>query len=179
MTTIVAKKKKNKDDYGHSAAKYYLEQDLLDGTIPLDWRAMSYQVAFASRPEYAQFDGARLFQGRLQRARARAKADRNTGAQELAALKADRTIYPEKTTDHCGNPLWEGSQAQAFLIMDVRLGNHKNIKPADFRLTRTVYLQFPLDVFRNHIYQQEKREKWVAHLQRTQKKKFNLSDEAA
>jgi len=90
---------------------------------------MSHQAAFASRPEYAQFDGARLFQGRLQRARARAKADRNTGAQELAALKADRLIYPEKTMDHHGNPLWEGSQAQAYLIMDIRLCNHKNILP--------------------------------------------------
>jgi len=173
----VAKKKK-KDDYGHSAAKYYLEQDLLTGKIPLDWRAMSFQTAFATRPEFAQFDGTRLFQGRLQRARARAKADTNTGAKELAALKKDRERYPTKTTDHHGNPVWEGSQAQAYLIMDVRLGNHKNIKPSDFRLTRAVYSAFSLKVFRNHIYQQEKREKWVAHLQREQKKKYSLPDDA-
>jgi len=61
----VAKKKK-KEDYGHSAAKYYLEQDLLNGKIPLDWRQMSHQTAFATRLEFAQFDGARLFQGHLQ-----------------------------------------------------------------------------------------------------------------
>jgi len=176
MTTVT--KKKKKDDYGHSVAKYYLEQDLLDGTIPLDWREMSYKDAFKTRPEFAQFDGARLFQGRLQRARARAKGNRNNSAQELAALKADRLIYPEKTTDHRGNPVWEGSQAQAYLILDVRLGNHKGIKPEAFHQTRQAYQDFPLDVFRNHIYQQVCRVKWVAHLKNDQRAKFNLPPES-
>jgi len=97
----------------------------------------------------------------------------------VAALKKDREQFPKKMTTHNGDPVWEGSRAQAYLIMDVRLGNYKNVKPADFHLTCTVYSAFSLKVFCNHIYQQEKREKWVAYLQRTQKKKFNLSDEAA
>lgn len=172
----VAKKKKKKD-YGHSAAKYYLEQDLLTGKIPLDYRQMSYQQAFATRPEFAQFDGARLFQGRLQRARARAKKDGSTGAEEMAALTEDRKQYPEKTTTHDGFPVWEGSLAQKYLILDVRLGNHTKYTPEEFQRTRPAYSQFPLSVFRNHIYQQVKRIKWVAHLQEKEKKKFNLTDD--
>lgn len=127
-------------------------------------------------PEFAQFDGARLFQGRLQRARARAKANRNTGAREMAALKKDRELFPEKTTTHRGGPVWEGSLAQKYLILDVRLGNHKKMPPKDFHMSRPAYSAFPLTVFRNHVYQQEKRIKWVAHLQNQQKKKYNLAE---
>jgi len=122
--------KKKKKDYAHSTAKYLLEQDLVTGKIPLDAKKMSSKDAYASRPEFAMHQGERLFPNRLSRSRKAARENKNTSALESAALANDRKIYPKKTTDQRGRPLWEGSAAQKKLIKDVKKGRHLTQTPS-------------------------------------------------
>lgn len=166
--------KKKKKNYAHSAAKYYLEKDLISGAIPVDSKDMSAEDAFKTRPEFAMHDGACLFKSRLTAARGRARLDKNVSAKESAALEEDRKLFPQKTTDHGGRPLWERSAAQKSLIGDIKNGMHLTMKPHDLWLTRPEYQMFELSVFHGHIQQEELYQKWTTHLHNNEVKNYNL-----
>jgi len=123
--------KKKKKDYKHSAVKYYLEKDLIDGTIPLKAKKNDHIDLYKTRPEFSMHDGERLFKSRLTGARSRARKGKSLSETEDAALVHDRTIYPKLTIDRHGRPVWEGSAVQKRLIADVKAGVHLPLKPND------------------------------------------------
>ena len=55
-------------------------------------------------------------------------------------------------------PNWHTHEARHSLRQDIAEGKHKAMKPKELHETRTEYQQFPLDVFRHHIYQEAERE---------------------
>ena len=64
-----------------------------------------------------------------------------------------------------GYPFWDSHPANLLLKEDVEIGLVSRVKPAELRALRKEYKEFPLKVFRSHIYQEqrERREKdyWV------------------
>jgi hypothetical protein len=83
------------------------------------------------------------------------KAENGIVNVDEQALAHDRTLIPTKTMTVRGYPRWEGSDAKKLLRDDVKEKKHKNSKPAELRDTREEYKNFPLTVFRKHIYQEE------------------------
>ena len=51
-------------------------------------------------------------------------------------------------------PKWQNSVARALLVGDIKSGFSKEMKPAVLWRTRAEYLEFPLTVFRNHVYKE-------------------------
>jgi hypothetical protein len=76
-------------------------------------------------------------------------------ARHENALEHDRKIVPKKTLTPRLYPRFDYSGAKKLLAEDVKQGKHKEVKPILFHQSRPEYQQFPLDVFRKHIYQEE------------------------
>ena len=51
-------------------------------------------------------------------------------------------------------PKWDDSAAQNLLLVDIQSGTTLEMKPAVLWRTRPEYQDFPLNVFRNHIYKE-------------------------
>ena len=81
--------------------------------------------------------------------------DREMNAFQEAALVHDRQMFPKNSNTHWGYGRWDQAEAKTQLRADVKNNLHKSMKPKDLRQSKIeVYGQFPLDVFRNHIYQE-------------------------
>jgi hypothetical protein len=71
-------------------------------------------------------------------------------------VEHDRKIFPVPVTNYRNEPRWEGSSAKKLLRADVTSGKHKTMAPTDLWKTQEAYQQYPLDIFRNHIYQEKR-----------------------
>lgn len=167
IMSVAAKEKKEKKKtkevpWSKTEARKLLYKDLTDGTIPLDTNDMAPQVVYLQRPEYSDIEYER-FRDRLCDMRKHIQESRDHAASDDAALAHDRAIFPKKSHDIRGVPRWEGSQAEAFLRLDVKQGMNKALKPKDLYMMRSEYQQFPLTVFRKHIEQEVRRVKYIAY----------------
>ncbi len=61
-------------------------------------------------------------------------------------------------------PEWEGSEAQSWLKKDMKAGKHDTLQPMELWETRDAYQLFPLEVFRDHIYQEIRTGKFLNQL---------------
>jgi len=155
--------KKKKPCWDNSKGRKLLCEDLKHKRIPLDVNQMSWEEAFCQRPEFADFDGARLFEGRLETARKFVSHQTEKGASEAAALALDRLIYPEPATNSRGEPRWEGSNAEKLLNKDIDDKKHEQMKPKQMQASRVEHQAHPLDVFRGKIRQRVKTLKCCEH----------------
>lgn len=129
-------------------------------TGPIGWD-LSPNKAWEMRPEYNDNMTLDLFKSRLIGMRKIVKEGLERAAADEAALKHDRLICPRPLLNARGEPHWEGSDAQTLLEIDVEAGVHQTfISPEDFYRSRMQYQSFPLTVFRGHIYQEVKTQKW-------------------
>jgi hypothetical protein len=55
--------------------------------------------------------------------------------------------------------------------LDIDEGKNKRFKPEDLQNSRNEYKKYPLEVFRKHIHQEERRRKYLAQLRVRAKKK--------
>jgi hypothetical protein len=56
-------------------------------------------------------------------------------------------------------PLWHDHDASRLLEEDLKNGLNKRMTPLAFQQTREEYLAFPCDIFRKHIYQEERKQR--------------------
>jgi len=83
------------------------------------------------------------------------KTKASAALKDAEYLACDRQIHPIVTFNHTNLSFrWCGSSAQHHLKQDVAEGRHLQLKPKDLWTTRDSYLDFPLDVFRQHYYQE-------------------------
>lgn len=85
---------------------------------------------------------------------------RSRAAAEDAALVHDRALFPVATHNYRGELRWEGSAAEAWLRVDVSTGKSERVKPKALHNSRAAYRVFPLKVFREHIYQERRCQKY-------------------
>lgn len=118
---------------------------------------------YTMRPEFGGADANqfRLFTARLRNARRNVEDGLHRAATEAAALKHDRLIHPIQENDYRNVPRWQGSQAEKLLKADIASGKHEHMKPSALYQTQEEYQKYPLDVFRGHIYQEQKLRKFL------------------
>jgi hypothetical protein len=134
-----------------SPAKKLLANDIISGTVP---DTMHWGEVFGKRPEY-QATARRLFANRLKSLREQINRAKGIAANEETALAHDRSLFPVPTHNYRGEPRWEGSEAERLLKEDVGNGLHKTMEPRQLYQTRPQYHNnYPLEVFRGHIYQE-------------------------
>jgi hypothetical protein len=73
------------------------------------------------------------------------------------AIKKDNRLYPTQPICSHGHPRWDGSTAQRLLKDAIKNGEHTNKKPKElFHSNIAAYGPFGLNVFRGHIYQEDR-----------------------
>jgi len=159
-----------KTDWQYSQAKKLLEQDLRNGTIPLDSSVMGPKEVFVQHPEFAEFDYDR-FRDRLRDLRRRLTEQNDRSASDMNALAHDRHIHPTPTHNSQGDPRWHGSAAEWLLKLDIDQDKQHAMKPKALFETQNQYGPHHLKVFRKHIYQEVGWRKFVAQHQARQNKK--------
>ena len=179
-TANAAKKKKlSKEErkalkWAHSEARSVLYEDLVGGIIPIKTKYRNGDLRpkqlFDSHYKHlfpfqiSDFNNAKLFTSRLYGLRKQLKEKYARTEIDEKALENDRKIFPVPLLDPRGYPEWRKSQAYAALKLDMDLKKHKEMKPAALWVSRPEYQDFPLEVFRNHIYKE-------AHKRKLKKKK--------
>lgn len=165
------KKKENKEDkaWRKSEAKRLLAKDIIDGTIPED---MAWTEVHNWRPEYA-LSSYTLFASRLRNLCAQISAAKARAERDEQGLATDRLSFPVSLYDSNGSLRWDGSAAQAWLVKDMEAGMHTEMKPRQLYQSRPCYQAFALDIFRGHIYQQVRRQKYCTWRNESGKPKAN------
>jgi hypothetical protein len=109
------------------------------------------------------------FPARLRATRKKVKQLLQQAASDSDALDHDMILYPERVTNYWGEPRWDGSKAQNLLCDDIAEKKHEAITPFTFFNQHIEYQDFLLDVFRGHIYQEERRQKFLKQYKRKDK----------
>lgn len=152
-----------------SEAKRLLAIDIINGSITPD---MPWQDTYLFRPEYAETEFGKWY-GRLRRLQKHISDAKVRAAEDEDGFKNDRLKFPVQEHDHRGFLRWEGSAAQSWMKIDIAAGRHKLVKPKELYNERQAYQQFPLDVFREHIYQEERFQKYCTWRNDTNQPKTN------
>ena len=74
-------------------------------------------------------------------------------SDEYRSYLADMKKVPRHNTTARGYPFWDTHKASKLLEEDEESGQAKTLMPKDLWKSRKEYQDFPLDVFRKHIYQ--------------------------
>jgi hypothetical protein len=152
--------KEPKIKWKKSKARDLLYKDLVDGNIPrqaLDEHGRStkrLEDIFQMHQEYKLYDREK-FSGRLSNLRkvydeCMFRADM---AQE--AFDKYRENHQPSLFSHKGYPEWQGSEAQRLLLIDIEKGKHTEMSKTDLHESNQEYYEnFPLDAFRDKVYQE-------------------------
>jgi hypothetical protein len=173
-------KKKNKDngwiDWVNSAAREILLEDLeQNGWLygeDLDAKVV-YDIYKTKQEEfeYVVFD---QFEVRYNEAIKRAAKRRARSAQEEEWLERDRLLYPRKSHNQRGEPVFDmDTEAKEQLQEDVANQVYRQMEPMVLWQFRAVYRKYSLHIFRPRIYQEIRRIKFINYLEkkRTEKRK--------
>lgn len=146
--------------WSKSEQRERLRKDLASGKVSTDVKATKPKDVF--RQEY-DFDGNyNRFSSRLRSLQKIVAKGQQLAADDFALLQA--TMEGKETspkTGSNGKPRWEGSAAEMFLRVAVADGLVVGNKPSELRALNPVYKLFSGKVFRDHIYQEKKTQKYV------------------
>lgn len=146
---------------------------------------MMLMVAMLRVPPTSTFEK-RQIQKEKEKKQQALQFENDLGTFKQAAFESDRKKFPKQATTPRGYPRWDGSAAKILLKKDIHENNHKRevvqtdgtirqIKPSEFQKTSDEYQNFPTDIFRGHIYQEEKAQRarsyWMHKKEENEKRK--------
>ena len=164
-------------EWKKSKARDYLYKLCLDPTFPSQDDIRPKQVweedpwKLKDRPEFVWFQDYSKFAERLRSARTRAGKKTVRAKADAEALKHDRSIFPERTEDAKGEPIWQGSKAQELLRRDLQDDEKMKLRPKLLQLEEEEYLQFSLENFRDRIYSERKAMQRIVYIKKRRAKK--------
>lgn len=138
--------------------------DVIDEVVgPLDGELENvedlYNNLWRDKKEFKDFPfDKKTYERRIKSLQKIVRDDQNCAMRDEVLLSQDRVIHPKSTHNARGVPRWEGLVVDS-LRLDMDAGLHNFLGPKELWLTRQEYQQYPLDVFRKHIYQEKRRRK--------------------
>ena len=148
----------NGADWGSSDAKHLIVQDMMDGLVPYNERIQNirhlYDTMYAHQPEFCDFPfDEERYRTRIARIQKVVKRLKWACDYEAKCLAEARAVYPKQTHGPTGRILWEDSEADKFLEIDMTAGKHEQMKPSQLRATRECYKLFSTRRFSKRIDQ--------------------------
>ena len=122
------------------------------------WEFYKEQPGFKNEVVFSQF------KERLKGHRKQVNLQYTLSQKEQKALDHDRQIHPRQPKNKRGQLVFDLHPAKKFLRQDVIDGQHEGKTPSQFQATRTVYQQFDPAIFKQRIYQEVRRKKWLHYL---------------
>lgn len=166
-------------DWKKSDAKAILLKDLNDGVLPLEESEVSAKEAWTScYVNLREFGNVEFEQFKRQLAahRKQVKAKKRAANTQETAFQHDRQLYPERQAYSNGRRIFRMSSAQTLLEDDIKNKRHRGLKPSAFRATRPEYTEWELNIFRQRIYQEERRQKFINYLNWKRQQKQNARE---
>ena len=139
-------------DWRNSAAKGLLRNDIISGAVLPNDKAND---VWLMHPEYSAYHP-RNFATNLRNLRNVISRDAARADTDYEAYKHDRAIVQSSIV--ISVPVWHRSLAAKLLKQDIKDKKHINVKPAELYKSRVEYQCFSQKTFRNHIYQEKKRQ---------------------
>ena len=164
-------------EWKKSKARDYLFKICLDPNFPSISAIKPKQVwendpwKVKDRPEFKWFQDYKEFPERLRAARKRADKKTGRAREDSEALKHDRAIFPERTEDFGGEPIWQGSKAQELLRRDLKDEEKMKLKPKQLQMEEEEYLRFSLENFRDRIYSERKAMQRIVYMKKKKEAK--------
>lgn len=148
-----------------SKVRQIILDDLLEGILPLTEAECSTEQAWATYSQDPEFTGVVFdqFKDRLKGHRAQITTKRRQTARELQAWEHDK-LCPRKTHNERGEPAFDLHPAKALLQEDVRMKLNTQMVPSQLQATRPEYRAFKKHVFKQRVYQEVRRQKFVFYL---------------
>ena len=168
-------------DWRRSEAKLVLLDDLQKNVLPLDESVVSAEQAWAVYSEHEAFKGLvefKQFKIQLKAHRQQVMKKKPDLSLQLHALAHDRQLHPRASHNNRGEPVFDMSDAKALLRSDIEEDKHLGITPSQFRQTRVEYKQFPLKIFKERVYQEVRRRKFVYYMNWKRAKKVEKAKKA-
>lgn len=133
------------------AAKEILHNYMDDGIVK---PSMSTREVYNMREEFKLVPYNNFYQN-FRTLRETRKKEHSRVIMSTAAMLHDRKLYPVQRT-HPGFPYprWDQHAAMSLLKEDIDNGKNLLLKPKQLWESRPEYKEFPLNVFRKHIYQE-------------------------
>ena len=145
-----------------SEAKKLLTKDILDGKVTA---GMKPKDVYSMHEEYKPYKYENFKNNLLGLHKSMQKLQGFADADSVA-LAHDLQVRPRATNNPRGYPRWDRSEAERLLKDE---NEHQTMKPKELHQKRKEYQEFPLDVFRDHIYE-EVRKRTVSLYWSTKKK---------
>jgi hypothetical protein len=150
-----------------SKARSLLYKDIVEGEVPPDatdadgQSTMQLKEIYVMHPEFAEYDYEK-FSRRLSSLRQIIKKFESRSRDDQEAFENFKNHHPPSLYSHKGYIQWQGSEAQELLLQDMEDKKHETMgKEELYREQREYYKQFPLHVFRDKIYQEQRTEKYL------------------
>lgn len=165
------KKQKAKPGWAYSWAKEIIWNDLCSDNpcFPLD---MPAEDVYQQRPEFKSWPFGQ-FEERLEALREAYQEKKKHSTTDMAALARARAVNPKPTHNKRGEVRWEGSDAERLLKQDIDSKKHMAMFPEELWRSRPQYARDcpTLKVFRDHIYAEVHRRKFIRYRKHKKKKK--------
>lgn len=142
--------------------------------------AMTAEEIWQSSPHFQQYDLEKFitYNNNMKKLTSKRKS---LIKEEEESFRRDMLKLPESLETSRGIPFWNRHPASDLLHQDEMNGIAKGMKPRDLWMSRIEYQDFPLCVFRKHIYQERTRQLAVPYWQykrnKNAKKKFEEAEE--
>jgi hypothetical protein len=157
--------KEPKIKWKKSKARALLYKDIRAGTVPLDppraGGGMALSDVYALRPEFREYNYSK-FSSRLGSLRTIIKDANNRAEADQEAFENFKANHPISLFSHKGYIQWQGSEAQESLLEDIEAGFHQSMGKKELWESRPEYYEnFPLDAFRDKVYQEVRTAKYL------------------
>ena len=155
-------------DWRNSEAKKILLYELEKGYLTVHAEDLGPKEAWEKR--YKHVDEFRdvsyeQFRDRLRDHRNQVKRLLKYSLDEQAGMVQDRKIFPRKSHNRKGEPVFDMDEAKRLLRDDVANGKHKEMTAEQLRNTRpSVYGRFSKRIFELRIHQEVRRNKFINYL---------------
>ena len=154
--------KEPKIKWKKSKGKRLLYKDLMDGIVPLDDDPnFNADTIFFMHEEYGEYDPDK-FAGRLKVMRDAVRVANTRADDDFEALVKYKELHNISLFSHYGYSEFQGSEAQRLLQQDIADGLHESMGKKDLYASRPEYFnEYPLNVFRDRIYQEIRTAKYL------------------
>lgn len=147
----------NGAQWGYSEARKKIAQDIIDGFIPSTGKLNVNEIYHSRYANNALFENfpyrEELYKNRIDSLRKGIVKMKMWADFDSKAIKADRLLHPKKSHNMRGEPRWHGSDAQAYLKIDMAAGKLDEMTQDKLWELRPAYKLFGFVIFRKHIDQ--------------------------
>jgi len=151
----------------NSVQRDILLDDLLCGVLPVEASELSAEqawiICYSQMAEFASVPFSQ-FKARLQDHRKQVKERLARSRAEEIALTHDRTIFPRQLRNSRGELVFDLAPAKLLLRRDMKANKHKQMTPKELQSTRDEYSGFNSRKFKERIYQEIRRNKFINYL---------------